>query len=146
MPEFTFCWEISARLEAPDSGNTLAEAYEHAEQTYDSADFGDASGIEGEIRCILDEDGGELWNSDMATPLEVFIKQYDEDAWGKRDLADLGLSARAYDCLRRAGMSEVLDLLVKSRTELLQIHALGQSVADEIEAKLAEYNLHLREE
>lgn len=49
----------------------------------------------------------------------------------------LGLSVRAYSCLRRAGIETVEEVAGKSETELLQIRNLGPKTASELAEALS---------
>ncbi|MRI58741.1 MAG: DNA-directed RNA polymerase subunit alpha [Epsilonproteobacteria bacterium] len=55
----------------------------------------------------------------------------------------LGLSARSYNSLERAGIEYVGELLLMDKNELKNIKNLGKKSLDEIEEKLAELNVDL---
>jgi len=59
---------------------------------------------------------------------------------------DLELSARSSNCLKKAGIEKVAELIEKPMSELMQIKNFGKKSADEINAKLAHYNLSLKTE
>ena len=56
-------------------------------------------------------------------------------------LEDLELSVRSYNCLKRAGMQTVGDVVerINGRTDLLKIRNLGMRSADEIMQAIMEY-------
>ena len=58
----------------------------------------------------------------------------------------LDLSVRLYNCLRRANISTVGQLLDLSKESLLRIRNLGWHSLQELEMKMEKYNLVLREE
>jgi len=58
---------------------------------------------------------------------------------------DLELSARSSNCLRRAGIERISELLQKDMSELFQIKNFGKKSADEINGKLNQFDLALRE-
>ncbi len=58
---------------------------------------------------------------------------------------ELNLSVRSYNCLKRAGIDSVGDLVQKSEAELMDIRNFGQKSIDEVESKLDELGLDLRE-
>ncbi len=60
-------------------------------------------------------------------------------------LEDLGLSTRAYNSLRHAGIHTIEDLLSKSREDLMKIKNFGQKSLQELEEKLREKGLSLRD-
>lgn len=59
-------------------------------------------------------------------------------------IEDLELSARSSNCLKKAGISKVLELIEKDVRELMQIKNFGKKSADEINEKLAQYGLALK--
>lgn len=59
---------------------------------------------------------------------------------------DLELSARSSNCLKKAGIDAVAELLEKDMKELMQIKNFGKKSADEINEKLAQYGLKLKDE
>ena len=58
----------------------------------------------------------------------------------------LDLSVRLYNCLRRANINTVGQLLDLSKESLLRIRNLGWHSLQELEMKMEKYNLVLREE
>ena len=60
-------------------------------------------------------------------------------------LEDLELSVRSYNCLRRAGIRNVGDIVdsIDNRADLLKIRNLGAKSADEIMTALMEYQYSL---
>lgn len=62
-------------------------------------------------------------------------------------IEELQLSVRAYNCLKRAQIHSIADLLAYSQEELLEIKNFGQKSADEvIEALKIKLNIHLPQE
>jgi DNA-directed RNA polymerase subunit alpha len=57
---------------------------------------------------------------------------------------DLELSARSSNCLKKAGISTVADLVSKNLEELSEIKNFGKKSADEINSKLKQYSLELK--
>ena len=98
----------------------------------------------------------------MATHLELFDRINEEpeiDDSEERELEDLKvqtilnmsvdeleLSARSSNCLKRAGIDKVEQLLQKDMSELVQIKNFGKKSADEINQRLKQYNLALKGE
>jgi len=62
----------------------------------------------------------------------------------EKTIEDLDLSVRSYNCLKRAGIHTVGDLIEKSENEMLKVRNLGQKSLDEVIRKLAELGLSLR--
>lgn len=75
-----------------------------------------------------------------------------EEEQSKRESAlaltidDLELSARSSNCLKRAGIEKVGQLIEKDIEELIKIKNFGKKSADEINEKLKQYGLSLKME
>jgi len=75
------------------------------------------------------------------------LRQDDEDETKQIHIEELQLSVRAYNCLKRAQINTVADLLVYTQEDLLEIKNFGQKSAEEvIEALKAHLGLTLPEE
>lgn len=61
-------------------------------------------------------------------------------------IEELGLSVRAYNCLRRAGIATVRDLVGKPEEEMKNIRSLGKREFDGIAWKLGTLGLSFRQE
>ena len=61
-------------------------------------------------------------------------------------IEDLDFSVRAYNCLKRAGIHTLQDLVNKSESEMMKIRNLGKKSLKEVLDKIKEMNLSLREE
>ncbi|MDR0530690.1 MAG: DNA-directed RNA polymerase subunit alpha [Oscillospiraceae bacterium] len=59
---------------------------------------------------------------------------------------DLDLSVRSYNCLKRAGINTVEDLITKSGEDMMKVRNLGRKSLDEVIAKLSSLGLELRHE
>ncbi|MGM0370555.1 MAG: DNA-directed RNA polymerase subunit alpha C-terminal domain-containing protein, partial [Bacillota bacterium] len=57
----------------------------------------------------------------------------------------LDLSVRSSNCLKRAGLDTVEELVNTTEEELMQIRNLGKKSLQEIKAKLAELDLTLKQ-
>lgn len=60
-------------------------------------------------------------------------------------IEELDLSVRANNCLKRAGISTVLELTQKSEDEMMKVRNLGKKSLKEVKDKLAAINLHFRD-
>ena len=110
----------------------------------------------------------EVWTNGAVTPLEA-VKQAgqelvehffrfstlapDADADGpgpspippdvfNKPVESLGLSARTLNCLKRASIHIVGEILGRSRAELLRIRNFGERSLDELDEKLAEHGIY----
>lgn len=57
---------------------------------------------------------------------------------------ELDLSVRSYNCLKRAAINTVEELTVKSEEEMMKVRNLGKKSLEEVQRKLAELGLSLR--
>lgn len=57
---------------------------------------------------------------------------------------DLDLSVRSYNCLKRAGINTVADLISKSEDDMMKVRNLGRKSLDEVLGKLSEMGLSLK--
>ena len=74
------------------------------------------------------------------TPVEVIDSEpqevQEDDGPAKISIDELELSVRAYNCLKRAGINTIADLLDKTIGDLGKVRNLGKKSIDEIEEKL----------
>ena len=61
-------------------------------------------------------------------------------------IEEMDLSVRSYNCLKRANINTVEDLVKKSKNDMLKVRNLGLKSIEEVIAKLEEYGLALRSE
>lgn len=60
-------------------------------------------------------------------------------------IEDLELSVRSYNCLKRAGINTVAELVQKTEDDMMKVRNLGRKSLDEVKKKLAELGLSLAE-
>ena len=75
---------------------------------------------------------------------EVIEEQQEEQAASNYTIEDLELSVRAYNCLKRASINSMAELLKKSEHDLLNIKNFGKKSSDEVIEKLHELGLDLQ--
>ena len=63
---------------------------------------------------------------------------------GAMSIDDLDLSVRSNNCLRRAGINTVDELIQKSEEDMMKVRNLGRKSLDEVKKKLADLGLSLR--
>ncbi len=61
-------------------------------------------------------------------------------------IEEMDLSVRSYNCLKRAGVNTIDDLVKKSRDDMLKVRNLGLKSIDEVIEKLASLGLSLRKD
>jgi DNA-directed RNA polymerase subunit alpha len=91
----------------------------------------------------------ELFHQLNEEPQEEVTTQDDEGDKNQDEalnltIDDLELSARSSNCLKKAGIETVRELVEKDPVDLIQIKNFGKKSADEINAKLKQYNLALK--
>lgn len=59
-------------------------------------------------------------------------------------IEELELSVRSYNCLKRAGINTVNDLIQRTMGEMMKVRNLGKKSLEEVENKLVEMNLALK--
>lgn len=59
-------------------------------------------------------------------------------------IEDLELSVRSYNCLKRAGINTVEDLIQRTEEDMIKVRNLGKKSLEEVDQKLAELGLSLR--
>ncbi len=59
-------------------------------------------------------------------------------------IEELDLSVRAYNCLKRAGINNVSELVTKNQDDMMKVRNLGRKSLEEVEQKLSALGLGLR--
>ena len=70
-------------------------------------------------------------------------EEVEEDVTPSITIEDLELSVRAYNCLKRASINSLPELLKKSEYDLLNIKNFGKKSSDEVIEKLKQFGLDL---
>ena len=60
------------------------------------------------------------------------------------NIEDLDLSVRSYNCLKRAGINTVEELVQRDEDEMMKVRNLGRKSLEEVQQKLAQFGLTLR--
>ena len=68
-----------------------------------------------------------------------------EEAQENYSVEDLDLSVRSYNCLKRAGIANVLELTQKTEAEMMKVRNLGKKALKEVKDKLEEKGLSFKE-
>lgn len=61
-------------------------------------------------------------------------------------IEELDLSVRSYNCLKRAGVNTVEELINRNEEDMMKVRNLGKKSLEEVEQKLGELGLNLRAE
>jgi DNA-directed RNA polymerase subunit alpha len=76
------------------------------------------------------------------------LDEKDEDDKAKvmeMTIEELDLSVRSYNCLKRAGINSVQELVQKSEDEMMKVRNLGKKSLEEVQHKLDDLALNLRD-
>ncbi|MCR5079535.1 MAG: DNA-directed RNA polymerase subunit alpha [Bacilli bacterium] len=69
----------------------------------------------------------------------------EENKYQSMMIEELDLSVRSNNCLKRAGITTVMELTQKSEDEMMKVRNLGKKSLKEVKEKLAEIGLHFRD-
>ena len=112
---------ISAKDAIAIAGKMLSQAYDHF--------------------SALDE--GKFDNLSL---LKDETEVSDEPQLENISIEDLDLSVRSYNCLKRAGIANVSDLIKKSEADMMKVRNLGKKSLKEVKDKLRERGLNFRDD
>lgn len=84
--------------------------------------------------------------SEEAGSTQVLVVKNDKDKEKALEMTieELDLSVRSFNCLKRAGINTVEDLISKSEEDMMKVRNLGRKSLDEVVAKLDSLNFSLR--
>ena len=84
--------------------------------------------------------------SENAKNTEVMVEKEEDDKEKalEMNIDELELSVRSYNCLKRAGINTVEELVSKTPEEMMKVRNLGRKSLDEVFAKLKELGLELK--
>ncbi len=79
--------------------------------------------------------------------VEILVEPEDEkkEKVLEMTIEELDLSVRSYNCLKRAGINTVEELVQKNEEEMMKVRNLGRKSLEEVEQKLALLKLGLRQ-
>lgn len=86
----------------------------------------------------LTENGGEI---------EIMVEKEEEqkDRLMEMTIEELDLSVRSYNCLKRAGINSVEELVRRTEEDMMKVRNLGKKSLQEVKEKLAALSLSLRQ-
>ena len=100
-----------------------------------------------EASSILMAQLDKIDNPEFTDAIRGLMKQNEEDPRQKlleTSIDDLELSVRAYNCLKRAAINNVQDLVNKSENEMMKIRNLGKKSLKEVIDKIKDMGLTFR--
>ena len=76
----------------------------------------------------------------------ILVERDDQkkDSYLTMNIEDLDLSVRSYNCLKRANINTVGELIERDEDEMMKVRNLGRKSLEEVQQKLAQYGLTLR--
>ncbi|WP_027365206.1 DNA-directed RNA polymerase subunit alpha [Desulfotruncus alcoholivorax] len=80
--------------------------------------------------------------------VEIMVEKEEEqkDRILEMPIEELDLSVRSYNCLKRAGINTVEELIQRNEEDMMKVRNLGKKSLEEVMNKLAELNLGLRKD
>mgnify|MGYP001018554477 FL=1 len=83
--------------------------------------------------------------TDRAKNTEILVEkgEPEKDKILEMTIEELDLSVRSYNCLKRAGINTVDDLISKTEEEMMKVRNLGRKSLEEVVSKLEALNLKL---
>jgi len=83
-----------------------------------------------------------------AQDAEIMVEKEDDKKEKVLDMPieELDLSVRSYNCLKRAGINTVGELIQKTVEDMMKVRNLGKKSLEEVQEKLAELGLSLRKD
>ena len=83
--------------------------------------------------------------TDQVIPVSMVIPEEDKkDKVLEMTIEELDLSVRAYNCLKRAGINSVAELVQKNEDDMMKVRNLGRKSLEEVQQKLEALGLGLR--
>jgi DNA-directed RNA polymerase subunit alpha len=84
--------------------------------------------------------------SSKASQAEIMVEKEEEskDKVLEMTIEELDLSVRSYNCLKRAGINTVEELVRKSEEDMMKVRNLGRKSLEEVNQKLSNLGLSLR--
>lgn len=86
--------------------------------------------------------------TDEAQEAEIMVEKEEDEKEKVLEMTieELDLSVRSYNCLKRAGINTVQELIQKTEEDMMKVRNLGRKSLEEVQGKLAELGLSLRKE
>lgn len=82
----------------------------------------------------------------LASQAEIMVEKEEEakDKILEMTIEELDLSVRSYNCLKRAGINTVEELIRKTEEDMMKVRNLGRKSLEEVNQKLSQLGLSLR--
>lgn len=98
-------------------------------------------------RILIDNFKLFLSLTDHADKVEIMVEKEEDrkDKVLEMTIEELDLSVRSYNCLKRAGINSVQELVLKSEEDMMKVRNLGKKSLEEVQQKLEALNLSLKQ-
>jgi DNA-directed RNA polymerase subunit alpha len=85
--------------------------------------------------------------TDHADKVEIMVEKEEDnkDKVLEMTIEELDLSVRSYNCLKRAGINSVQELVLKSEEDMMKVRNLGKKSLEEVQQKLAALGFNLKQ-
>ena len=77
--------------------------------------------------------------------LVLVVTRVEDNKYQNMLIEELDLSVRSNNCLKRAGITTVMELTQRSEDEMMKVRNLGKKSLKEVKDKLAAIGLHFRD-
>ncbi|AEF93144.1 DNA-directed RNA polymerase subunit alpha [Desulfotomaculum nigrificans CO-1-SRB] len=86
--------------------------------------------------------------TETVNDVEIMVEKEEEqkDKIMEMTIEELDLSVRSYNCLKRAGINTVEELIQRNEEDMMKVRNLGKKSLEEVMNKLAELGLSLRKD
>ena len=95
------------------------------------------------LRQFREVAGLAYYASDEEEVPQIVSENSPQNQCEQMTIEDLDLSVRSYNCLKRANINTVAELVAKSEDEMMKVRNLGRKSLEEVLAKLSELGLSL---
>ncbi len=101
--------------------------------------------ISGAAKILMEHLEMFIGLTDQVIPVSMVQPEDDrKDKVLEMTIEELDLSVRAYNCLKRAGINTVAELVMKNQEDMMKVRNLGRKSLEEVEQKLEALGLSLR--
>jgi len=101
--------------------------------------------ISGAAKILMEHLEMFIGLTDQVMPVSMVQPEDDKkDKVLEMTIEELDLSVRAYNCLKRAGINSVAELVQKNQDDMMKVRNLGRKSLEEVEQKLEALGLGLR--
>jgi DNA-directed RNA polymerase subunit alpha len=86
--------------------------------------------------------------TESVNDVEIMVEKEEEqkDKLLEMTIEELDLSVRSYNCLKRAGINSVEELIQRNEEDMMKVRNLGKKSLEEVINKLEELGLSLRKD